>query len=51
MRDGDEWVLNGAKTWVSNGGIAGVYVIFALTDPAAGAKGISAFAVPAERPG
>jgi len=51
LRQGDEYALNGAKTWVSNGGIAGVFVIFAATDPAAGARGISAFAVPAETPG
>lgn len=50
-RDGDGYVLNGAKTWVSNAGIAGVFVIFAATDPAAGARGISAFAVPREAPG
>ncbi len=49
--EGDTYVLNGTKTWVSNGGIAGVFVIFAATDPAAGPKGISAFAVPAETPG
>ncbi len=49
--DGDTYILNGTKTWVSNGGIAGVFVIFAATDPAAGPKGISAFAVPAETPG
>jgi len=51
VRRGDEYVLNGAKTWVSNGGIAGVFVVFAATDPAAGARGLSAFAVPAESPG
>ena len=51
VRQGDEYVLNGAKTWVSNGGIAGVFVVFAATDPAAGARGLSAFAVPAETPG
>jgi alkylation response protein AidB-like acyl-CoA dehydrogenase len=51
VRDGNEYVLNGAKAWVSNGGLAGVYVIFAVTDPAAGPKGLSAFAVPAETPG
>lgn len=50
-RQGDEYVLNGAKTWVSNGGIAGLFVIFAATDAAAGARGISAFAVPAETAG
>ena len=51
VRQGDEYVLNGAKTWVSNGGIAGLFVVFAATDPAAGARGLSAFAVPAETPG
>lgn len=50
-RQGDEYVLNGAKTWVSNGGIAGVFVVFAAMDPAAGARGLSAFALPAETPG
>jgi alkylation response protein AidB-like acyl-CoA dehydrogenase len=50
-REGDEYVLTGAKTWVSNGGVAGIYIIFAATDPAAGAKGISAFVVPAEAQG
>lgn len=50
-RRGDEYVLNGAKTWVSNGGIAGAFVIFAATDPAAGARGLSAFVVPREAPG
>lgn len=50
-REGDAYLLNGVKTWVSNGGIAGVFVIFAATDPAAGARGISAFAVPVETPG
>lgn len=51
VRDGDDYVLDGAKTWVSNGGIAGVFVIFAATDPAAGARGLSAFVVPVETPG
>ncbi len=50
-RDGESYVLNGAKTWVSNGGIAGLFVVFAATDPAAGARGLSAFAVPAEMQG
>ena len=44
-RDGDVYRLNGAKTWVTNGGVAGVYIIFAKTNPEAGAKGISAFLV------
>jgi butyryl-CoA dehydrogenase len=44
-RDGDSYRLNGAKTWVTNGSVAGVYIIFAKTNPEAGAKGISAFLV------
>ena len=51
VRQDGEYLLNGAKTWVSNGGLAGVYVIIATTDPEAGARGLSAFAVPAEMPG
>jgi alkylation response protein AidB-like acyl-CoA dehydrogenase len=50
-REGDHYILTGSKTWVSNAGVAGVYVIFAATDPAAGAKGISAFVVPSEADG
>lgn len=50
-RDGDGYVLNGEKTWISNGGIADLYVVFARTGEAAGAKGLSAFLVPAETPG
>jgi acyl-CoA dehydrogenase len=45
VRDGDDWVLNGSKNWVTNGVQAGVYLIFARTDRAAGNKGISAFIV------
>lgn len=45
VRDGDEWVLNGRKQWITNAGISDLYVVFAKTDPAAGAKGISAFLV------
>jgi butyryl-CoA dehydrogenase len=51
VREGNGYVLNGTKTWVSNGGLAGVYVIFALTDPAGESHGLSAFAVPADTPG
>ena len=50
-RDGDEYVLNGEKTWISNGGIADVYTLFARTGEAPGAKGLSAFIVPADLPG
>ena len=45
------WVLNGEKTYISNGGIADIYVIFARTGEAPGARGISAFLLPAETPG
>ncbi len=50
-RDGNEWVLDGEKTWISNGGIADVYVVFARTGEGPGAKGLSAFIVPADTEG
>ncbi|MEO1199385.1 MAG: acyl-CoA dehydrogenase family protein [Pseudomonadota bacterium] len=50
-RDGDAYVLNGRKTWISNGGIAGHYIVFARTGEAPGAKGLSAFVVPAKAAG
>lgn len=46
-RDGSHYVLNGEKTWISNGGIADVYTLFARTGEAPGAKGMSAFVLPA----
>ncbi|MBM3537994.1 MAG: acyl-CoA dehydrogenase [Alphaproteobacteria bacterium] len=49
--DGDHYVVTGAKTWISNGGIAGHYVLFARTGEAPGAKGLSAFVVDADTPG
>ncbi|ETX13606.1 acyl-CoA dehydrogenase [Roseivivax halodurans JCM 10272] len=49
--DGDTFVLNGEKTWISNGGIADVYTLFARTGEGPGAKGLSAFVVPADTPG
>jgi acyl-CoA dehydrogenase len=49
--DGDDYVLDGEKTWISNGGIAGFYVVFARTGEQPGARGISAFIVPADTPG
>ena len=49
--DGDGYVLNGEKTWISNGGIADFYVVFARTGEAPGARGISAFIVDAGTPG
>jgi acyl-CoA dehydrogenase len=48
IRGHDGWVLNGTKTWISNGGIADVYVIIARTGEAPGAKGLSAFVMPAD---
>jgi acyl-CoA dehydrogenase len=50
-RDGAAYVLEGAKTLISNAGIADLYVVFASTDRDKGAKGISAFLVPADTPG
>ena len=50
-RDGDDYLLSGEKTWISNGGIADLYIVFARTGEAPGAKGISAFIVPAETQG
>ena len=47
VRDGDQWVLNGSKTWISNGGIADYYCLFAKTDADAGTRGISCFIVEA----
>ncbi|HML07923.1 MAG TPA: acyl-CoA dehydrogenase family protein [Xanthobacteraceae bacterium] len=50
-RDGDGYLLNGVKTWISNGGIADFYVVFARTGEAEGSRGISAFIVNAATPG
>ena len=49
--DGNEWVLSGTKTWISNAGIADFYTVFARTDDTGGAKGISCFIVEAGTPG
>ncbi|HEY0063908.1 MAG TPA: acyl-CoA dehydrogenase family protein [Telluria sp.] len=51
VQDGDSYVLNGEKTWISNGGIADFYVVFARTGELPGARGISAFVVDADTPG
>ena len=50
-RDRDSYVLSGEKTWISNGGIADFYVVFARTGEAPGAKGLSAFLAPADAHG
>ncbi len=48
---GDEYVLNGSKMWITNGGVADWYFVLALTDPSRGPRGMSAFIVPKESPG
>ncbi|MDI3471126.1 MAG: Acyl-CoA dehydrogenase [Pseudolabrys sp.] len=50
-RDGDGYVVDGEKTWISNGGIADFYVVFARTGEASGARGLSAFIVRGDNPG
>jgi acyl-CoA dehydrogenase len=50
-REGDAYVLDGTKTWISNGGLADFYVVFARTGEAPGARGLSAFVVDADAPG
>jgi acyl-CoA dehydrogenase len=51
VRDGDEYVLNGSKTFITNAGYADWTVVFAKTDPAKGHRGMSAFVVPMDSPG
>ncbi|HEY9422046.1 MAG TPA: acyl-CoA dehydrogenase family protein, partial [Thermoanaerobaculia bacterium] len=50
-RDGDFWVLNGEKAWITNAGHAGWFVVVARTNPEAGKRGLSAIVVPADAPG
>jgi alkylation response protein AidB-like acyl-CoA dehydrogenase len=50
-RDGDYYVINGRKSWCTNGAVGDVFVVFAKTDPAGGNRGVSAFAVPRDMPG
>ncbi|EHK80521.1 acyl-CoA dehydrogenase family protein [Rhodococcus pyridinivorans] len=50
-RDGDDWILNGTKMWITNGSIADVAVVWAQTDLEEGAKGIRGFVVPTDTPG
>jgi acyl-CoA dehydrogenase len=51
VKDGDEWVLNGNKMWITNGGAADYYVVFAITDPDAKHRGISTFILKKDDPG
>ncbi len=51
VRDGDDWVLNGQKSWISNAGVSTYYTVMAVTDPDKGPKGISAFVVHADDEG
>ncbi|MCA1228582.1 acyl-CoA dehydrogenase [Saccharopolyspora sp. 6M] len=50
-RSGDDWVLNGSKCWITNGGVSSWYTVMAVTDPDKKANGISAFAVHQDDPG
>jgi alkylation response protein AidB-like acyl-CoA dehydrogenase len=45
VREGDEWVLNGTKRWITNAGVSEYYTVFAVTEPGVGTRGISAFVV------
>lgn len=51
VAEGDQYVLNGTKCFITNGGVADVYIIFALTNPSAGVKGLSAFVMDSGLPG
>ncbi len=50
-RDGDDWILNGRKLWITNGAEAGIYIVFANANPTAGYKGITAFIIERDFPG
>lgn len=51
VRDGDDWVLNGVKRWITNAGVSEFYTVFAVTDPTVRSRGISAFVVEKSDPG
>lgn len=51
VKQGGEYILNGTKAWVTNGGVSGVYLVFAKTAPSAGARGVTAFLVEPSFPG
>ena len=51
VKDGEDYVINGSKIFITNGGEADVYIVFAVTDPSAGSKGITTFIVEKDTPG
>ena len=51
VEDGDEYVINGTKCFITNGGVAGIYAVLAVTDKTKGVKGLSCFIVERDRPG
>ncbi len=51
VRDGDDYVINGAKMWITNANVADVAIVYAKTDPSAAHRGVSAFVVPTSTPG
>lgn len=51
VRDGDDYIINGAKMWITNANVADVAIIYAKTDPDEGHRGVSAFVVPTDTPG
>ena len=51
VKDGDHYIINGAKQFITSGNNAGMIIVFAVTDPSAGKKGMSAFLVPRDTPG
>jgi glutaryl-CoA dehydrogenase (non-decarboxylating) len=51
VRDGDDYVISGAKMWITNANVADIAIVYAKTDPSAGHRGVSAFVVPIDTPG
>jgi alkylation response protein AidB-like acyl-CoA dehydrogenase len=51
VQDGESWVINGTKAWITNAGVSSYYTVMAVTDPSKGANGISAFVVHKDDPG
>jgi butyryl-CoA dehydrogenase len=51
VHDGEVWVINGTKNFITNGGVAGAYIVYVSTNPAEGPRGVTAFIVEADRPG